>query len=221
MRAGALSTGDALHKIYDALLGHYGSQHWWPGETPFEVMVGAVLTQNTSWVNVERAIQNLKQAEILSPQAINQCPQEGLAHLLRPSGYFNVKAKRLKNLCEWILELGLEESRGIATGALRSALLSVNGVGPETADDILLYAYDRPIFVIDAYTLRIFSRIGLVSGNESYEALRTLFEEALSASAAISNEYHALIVHHAKYVCQVKPRCDQCIIKLHCQFDNK
>ncbi|TVO73456.1 endonuclease III domain-containing protein [Sedimenticola selenatireducens] len=217
---GSLAEAD-LRNIYDRLLAEYGPQQWWPGETSFEVMVGAVLTQNTAWPNVERAIQNLKQAGILSPQAIDHSPQTALADLLRPSGYFNVKAVRLKNLCKWVLELGLEEGRDLSTDSLRSTLLAVNGIGPETADDILLYAYDRPVFVIDAYTRRIFSRIGLVSGNESYETLRAQFERELGASAAIYNEYHALIVYHAKYACRVKPRCDQCIIKLHCQFSKK
>lgn len=215
----AAETG--LRKIYDLLLEQYGSQHWWPGETAFEVMVGAVLTQNSAWSNVERAIQNLKQAGIFSPQAIDQSLQVVLAELLRPSGYFNIKAVRLKNLCKWILELGVEESRDLSTDALRSSLLSVKGIGPETADDILLYAYNRPVFVIDAYTRRIFSRIGLVSGNESYEMLRALFEGGIAANAAIYNEYHALIVYHAKYICRVKPLCHQCTIKLQCQFGNK
>ncbi len=221
MTINGVSVEADLRKIYDLLLAQYGPQQWWPGETAFEVMVGAVLTQNTAWSNVERAIQNLKRAGMLSPLSIYQFPQEALADLLRPSGYFNVKAVRLKNLCKWVLELGLEESRDLPTDSLRSALLTVKGIGPETADDILLYAYDRPVFVIDAYTRRIFSRIGLVSGKESYEVLRKLFERELAASAAIYNEYHALIVYHAKYACRVNPLCNQCAIKLQCQFGLK
>ncbi|MCW8945437.1 MAG: endonuclease III domain-containing protein [Sedimenticola sp.] len=210
-----------LKETYDSLLGAYGPQHWWPAQSAFEVMVGAVLTQNTAWSNVERAIKNLKQAKLLTLEAVTHCSHEILAEALRPSGYFNVKATRLKNLCALIMALGLEESRALDTHALRTALLSVNGVGPETADDILLYAYDRPVFVIDTYTRRIFSRLGLMSGKESYEVVRALFETHFVASAAIYNEYHALIVRHAKQACQVKPRCSACILRSKCPFGDK
>ena len=184
-------------------------------------MLGAVLTQNTAWPNVERAIINLKRAGLTTPEALDDCSHEMLAEAVRPSGYFNIKATRLKNLCRFLLEVGLEESRSLETQELRAALLSVNGVGPETADDILLYAYGRPVFVIDAYTRRIFSRLGLVSGKESYEVLRALIETRFVASAAIYNEYHALIVQHAKLACQVKPLCADCILQSKCRYGDK
>ncbi|MCW8891115.1 MAG: endonuclease, partial [Sedimenticola sp.] len=180
-----------------------------------------ILTQNTAWSNVERAIANLKQADLLTPEALSRCSHETLAEALRPSGYFNVKAARLKNLCTLILDLDLEASRAMETSTLREVLLTVKGVGPETADDILLYAYERPVFVIDAYTRRILSRIGLVSGKESYEVLRGHIESHFVASAAIYNEYHALIVRHAKQACRVKPLCSTCILHSKCVFGAK
>lgn len=208
-------------KVYRQLFEAYGPQDWWPAETPFEVMLGAVLTQNTAWRNVESAIDNLRQASLLSPAAILACPDETLAHLIRPSGYFNVKARRLKNLCRFVRSAGYRETFGLSTATLRQALLEINGVGPETADDILLYAYERPVFVIDAYTRRLFSRLGLVSGNEGYETLRSLFECSLDATAAIYNEYHALIVWHGKEVCRAKPRCEGCILRSACDYGKK
>lgn len=208
-------------QIYQALLEHYGPQHWWPGDTPFEVMVGAILTQNTAWSNVELAIDNLKTAELLAARRIVDCSDEELASWLRPAGYFNIKATRLKNLCRFLVQNGLARLQQESSLELRHQLLAVNGVGPETADAILLYAFQRPVFVIDAYTRRIFSRIGLVSGNESYEQLRVRFENALNASAAIYNEYHALIVQHAKLTCRAKPACDRCILRAGCGYAGK
>ncbi len=203
-----------LKSLYRRLFNHYGSQHWWPAETPFEVMVGAVLTQNTAWINVQRAIENLRQAELLEPAAIAGLTPKRLARYLRPSGYFNVKAKRLQALCRWLLAEDAPAS--LATETLRGRLLSVHGIGPETADDILLYAYQRPVFVIDAYTRRLFSRLELLDGELSYEALRATFEKTLPADVAIYNEYHALIDHHAKLVCRPKPKCEECILKAAC-----
>jgi endonuclease III related protein len=200
-----------LLRLFDLLLDSYGEQGWWPGDTPFEVMVGAILTQNTAWSNVERAISNLKQAGLLSPDAILQLSQEQLADLIRPSGYFNVKSLRLQNFCRF-----LKESQGEAglnhlpTKELRPALLSVNGVGPETADDMLLYAFERPVFVIDAYTRRILSRLGLASGDEPYETLRHGLEDALGPDTSMYNEFHALLVRHAKQACNTTPHCLQC-----------
>lgn len=207
--------------VYRFLYGHYGPQGWWPADSPFEVMLGAILTQNTAWRNVERAIQNLSQAGLLSATAILTQPDADLADMLRPSGYFNVKARRLKNLCRFIHQTGYRETFAMPTETLRQHLLSVNGIGPETADDILLYAYDRPVFVIDAYARRLFSRLGLVSGNEGYEALRRLLETSLDATAAIYNEYHALIVAHAKAVCRSKPLCEACILCSRCEYAKK
>lgn len=202
-----------LQQVHDRLLDAYGRQHWWPAEEPFEVMVGAILTQNTTWANVEKAITELRGAGLLDAAALLACEQDALAALLRPVGYFNVKARRLRNFCDWYL------CHGAGTGLsawcsdeLREGLLSVNGVGPETADDILLYAFQRPVFVIDAYTRRLFGRLGLLDAGLGYEALRAAFERALPADVELFNEYHALIVHHAKYFCRSRPRCTDCVL---------
>jgi endonuclease-3 related protein len=221
MKAGTTARQCPFDQIYHSLLDHYGPQHWWPGETPFEVMVGAILTQNTAWRNVEAAIDNLKGGGLLAADQIINCPDMQLAQLLRPSGYFNIKTTRLKNFCRFLQAAGFERLRELPTDELRRQLLAVNGVGPETADAILLYAFERPVFVIDAYTRRIFSRFGLVSGNEGYEALRQRFEGAVDARAAIYNEYHALIVRHAKNACRVKPACSQCVLAAGCEYAAK
>ncbi len=209
----------SLRAVYQRLFETYGPQHWWPGDTPFEIMVGSVLTQNTAWVNVERAIQNLKAEQALSAEKILATPHEQLAEWLRPSGYFNIKAKRLRNFCDWYLAGGKEQRlANLGTQDLREQVLSVNGVGPETADDILLYAFERPVFVIDAYTRRLFSRLGMIAGDESYESLRLGFERALGPDTLLFNEYHALIVRHAKQHCSVKPRCERCSLIKRCNF---
>ena len=206
-----------LSGVYRRLFAIHGRQHWWPGDSPFEIMVGAVLTQNTAWTNVEKAIANLKQARALSPEAIVKAHPRRLAAWLRPSGYFNVKAKRLKAVCRWLIEQGgVKKLERLRTHELRHALLSVHGVGPETADDILLYAFDRPVFVIDAYTRRIFSRLGVIQGNEDYETLRQWFEDGLGPAAPLFNEYHALIVIHGKDVCKKRPLCESCCLAGHC-----
>lgn len=210
----------ALKKIYNLLYRYHGPQHWWPGDTPFEIMVGAVLTQNTAWTNVERAIANLQDNQALSAESILATHPKRLALWLKPSGYFNVKAKRLKNYCRWYIEHGgYDALADWSTDRLRHGLLSVNGVGPETADDILLYAFDRPVFVIDAYTRRLFMRLGLISGDESYEDLRHYFEQGLQREAdpvVLFNEYHAQIVIHAKDYCRTKPLCEACCLKGAC-----
>lgn len=206
-----------LLKVYRQMLKVYGPQHWWPGDTPFEVMVGSVLTQNTAWPNVEKAIANLKQAAMLSPEALTRAAPATVAELIRPSGYFNIKAKRLQAFCRFLLERGGEEALGEEdTAVLRRDLLGVHGVGPETADDMLLYAFERPVFVIDAYTRRIFSRLGLIGGDEPYEGLRRGFELALGPDVGLFNEYHALIVRHAKEACSKRPRCADCCLARHC-----
>ncbi len=203
-----------VDEVYRRLFERYGPQHWWPGETPFEVMVGAVLTQNTAWSNVERAIDNLKGAQMLTPEAIVAADPVRLAEVIRPSGYFNVKAKRLANLCRWLIEVGGETTLAARpTSALREALLAVNGIGYETADDILLYAFDREVFVVDAYTKRLFSRLGHCAAQVGYEALRLQLEAALRDAPArvpLYNEYHALIVAHAKVHCLKRARCSGC-----------
>jgi endonuclease-3 related protein len=212
----------SLHSVYRQLLGHHGRQGWWPANSRFEVMVGAVLTQNTAWRNVEKAIIALQEADALDPRTILALPSTVLAGLLRPSGYFNVKARRLKALCRWLLDAGgLVALAEQETGGLRAELLAVNGVGPETADDILLYALDRRVFVIDAYTRRIFSRMGIIAGDEKYEFLRDMFESDLPGGAEEFNEYHALIVRHAVYVCRPTPRCENCCLRAQCQEVNR
>ncbi len=206
-----------LIAIYDTMLRRYGAQAWWPGETPFEIMVGAVLTQNTAWTNVERAIANLKQAGALSPEVIAQAHPKRLAQWLKPSGYFNIKAKRLRAFCRWYLARGGYDALAkMSTATLRAALLEVYGVGPETADDILLYAFQRPVFVIDAYTRRIFARLGLIDGDEDYETLRLWFERYLRGEHDLYNEYHALIVTHGKDICRPRPRCGECVLGRTC-----
>ena len=205
-----------LQSLYRRLFDHYGPQHWWPADSPFEVMVGAVLTQNTAWTNVERAIHSLRQADLLDPAAMAELAPVQLAELIRPSGYFNVKARRLHALCEWLLNE--PDAYEMETESLRERLLAIHGIGPETADDILLYAYERPVFVIDAYTRRLFSRLALLDGDQSYEVLRAAFEQALPKQVALFNEYHALIDHHAKLVCRPKPRCGECFLKQACPW---
>ncbi len=212
-----MGISNKLRAIFEGLYHAYGPQHWWPGETPFEVMVGAILTQNTAWSNVEKAIACLKALDRLYPEAIVALPEEDLARLLRPAGYFNIKARRLKGFCGWYLDRGGYESLSREkTGDLRAGLLAIKGIGPETADDILLYAFKRPVFVIDAYTGRLFARLGYIRGDEGYEALRSLFEAALGADVPLYNEFHALIVRHAKEVCKSRPACSVCPLAANC-----
>ncbi|MGD9000468.1 MAG: endonuclease [Granulosicoccaceae bacterium] len=207
-----------LQTVYKTLLKQHGHQDWWPGDTPFEIMVGAILTQNTSWRNVEQAIDNLKANHALDPRKILATRTAMLAQWLKPSGYFNIKTQRLRNFCKWYLESGgYETLRRMQTAHLRKALLSVNGVGLETADDILLYAFKRKVFVIDAYTRRMFSRLGLVDPDWHYEQLRQYFEDKLHReSVALFCQYHALIVMHGKELCRPKPRCDDCLLRSRC-----
>jgi endonuclease-3 related protein len=212
-----MRSGHDLRAAYDTLLKAYGPQHWWPGDTRFEIMVGAVLTQNTAWTNVEKAIKNLKRNKALSPEAILAARASRLANWLKPSGYFNIKAKRVKALCQWLVEQGgVNAIARQPTDTLRRELLKVHGVGPETADDILLYAFGRPVFVIDAYTRRIFRRMRLIAGDEGYEHLRQVFEKSLGEDTALYNEYHALIVLHGKDVCRTRPRCSGCCLRDRC-----
>ncbi len=208
-----------FYAIYEQLRQHFGPKDWWPADTAFEVMVGAILTQNTAWTNVEKAIRNLRSADSLDPQIICALPHEKLARLIRPSGYYNIKTRRLQAWCNWYLEYGGYEALDkLPTPELRAEVLSVYGIGPETADDIVLYAFNRPVFVIDAYTRRIFSRLGLIAGDESYDDLSALFEQELPTNTALFNEYHALIVNQAKHICQKKPRCEQCPLAPDCLF---
>ncbi len=200
-----------LVHVYETLLSAYGPQHWWPARTPFEVMIGAILTQNTSWRNVERAIANLISNHALEPQAMMTMPDEELAELVRPAGYFRIKTKRLRAFCAFYLEHGQwEKLHLLPTDLLRSRLLKVHGVGPETADSILLYAFDRPVFVVDAYTKRIFHRLGFLTSDSRYDDVQRLFHGHLPADHTLFNEYHALIVEHAKRHCLARPICPAC-----------
>ena len=209
-------------KIYERLLQQHGHQHWWPASSEFEVMVGAILTQNTAWKNVERAIANLKTAGCLDANKIINATPTRLATLIKPSGYFNVKAKRLQKFCEWyVASGGMARLRYWPTATLRKQLLDVHGIGNETADDILLYAFHRPVFVIDAYTRRIFSRLGHVQGNEPYDELRRAFEIQLANHPKLLGEYHALVVQHGKDICKVKPECGRCELGSICKFNNE
>lgn len=209
---------DRLAWLARRLLAAYGPQHWWPADSAFEMMVGAVLTQNTAWRNVEQALGNLKRARLLSPERMEKLGVEELAALIRPAGYYNIKAKRLANLCYFIRQQGgLASLAAIRSEKLRRALLAVNGVGPETADSILLYAFDRPVFVIDAYTRRIFRRLGMIVGDEPYDTLRQMIEQGLAADSRQYNELHALLVRHAKSYCGSKPACAGCCLRSDCR----
>ena len=206
-------TNETLTEIYELLYEAFGPQHWWPGETPFEVMTGAILTQNTSWTNVEKAIANLKSAGCLSPEALHRIELSKLAELIRPAGYYNIKAKRLKNFLDWLFDSydgSLANLESVATGRLREELLTVTGIGRETADSILLYALGRPVFVVDAYTARIAVRHGLIEPDADYEQLRELFESYLPQDTKLFNEYHALLVRAGKDFCRPKARCPGC-----------
>jgi endonuclease III related protein len=203
-----------LHKYFLALFAAHGPQHWWPGRSRFEVIVGAILTQSTSWTNVELAISNLRKARLLTPAAMRAIPPAKLASLLRPSGYFRQKAKKLKAFADFLFAAyGASLSRMFQARAniLRAELLAVHGIGPETADSILLYAGKHPVFVIDAYTRRILERHGLATKKQSYEQLRSLFETALPRDPQLFNEYHALIVLTGKHFCRKSVAlCEKC-----------
>lgn len=213
-------------EIYELLMERYGLQQWWPvtppgetgpvytggprtGKQRFEVAAGAVLTQNTAWSNAARAIEALNRERVMSPGKLSGLDEGRLARIIRPAGYYNQKAGRLKRLASF-----LENS----TDATRESLLELNGIGPETADSILLYAFGKPYFVVDAYTRRIFGRIGLVDEGTSYERIRSSFESSLPRSVKLYQEYHALIVEHAKLTCRKKPNCRECCLLRACRM---
>ncbi len=208
------TTGRQLGQFFDTLLDAYGPQHWWPGHAgPTEIIIGAILTQNTNWKNVEKAIINLKNANLLSLESLSEIDTGTLAELIRPSGYFNLKAKRLKNLIDSITEdhSTLAEYFDCDLETLREKLLSVKGIGPETADSIILYAAEKPSFVVDAYTHRILLRHDLIWEEADYHEIRDLFMGSLPENTALYNEYHALIVQTGKEFCRKgKPRCEEC-----------
>ncbi len=214
-----MTVSDQLLGIYDRLYDAYGPQRWWPGETPFEVIVGAILTQSAAWTNVEKAIANLKAAGAMSPQGIDRLRAEELARAVYPTGYFNAKAGKLKAFVEMVrASFGGELERMLAAPQeeLRRRLLATHGIGPETADSILLYAAGRPVFVVDAYTRRLFSRLGVAPARDTYDSWRALFMSNLKADARLFNEYHALIVRHGKEACRREPLCSTCSLLAVC-----
>jgi len=218
-KAAAPGPDNALMDYYETLFNAFGPQGWWPGRTRMEVITGAILTQNTAWTNVEKAIRGLKKEGILNPEGLKRVRVERLAGIIRPAGYFNVKAGRLKNFLRFLFkDYNGSLTRLFSTGdngGLRKRILEVNGIGPETADSILLYAGRKAEFVVDAYTKRVFSRHGFVEDAVEYEELKRLFTENLPPDAELFNEYHALIVRVGKVYCRPKkPLCRDCPLKV-------
>jgi len=199
---------EKFNRIYRKLFEFYGKQYWWPGEG-LEIVVGAVLVQQTNWKNVEKALEKLRLVNCLSIDCLKNISVKELEQLIRSTGYYNIKAKRLQNLMRLL---------AIKSHPSRNELLEVNGVGPETADSILLYRFNEPVFVVDAYTFRIFRRLGIYEG-ESYADLQRLFMGNLQNKSQMFNEYHALIVRHAKNIClKTKPKCIECPLKDDCKY---
>ncbi len=200
--------------LYDRLYEAIGPRHWWPGDSPFEVAVGAILTQNTAWRNVKKAITNLKAENLLSPESLYHMPAHDLASVIKPAGYYNIKAKRLKHFVEFLFQESsgnLNHLMAQDLHTLRNKLLAVNGIGPETADSILLYAGEKPTFVVDTYTTRILSRHNLIPEDVSYDEVRDLFMDCLEPDVAMFNEYHALLVYVGHTFCaRKKPKCAAC-----------
>jgi endonuclease III related protein len=211
-----LNKAKTLKFIYNKLFKSFGPQNWWPADNPLEIIVGAILTQNTSWANVERTIENLKKEKLLSIKSLRKVPENKLAQLIKPAGYYNVKTKRLKNFIDFLDK----NYRGSITRMfeedylkLRAELLAVNGIGKETADSILLYAGNKPIFVVDAYTRRILQRHHLIDKEAGYSEIQNLFMDNLKKDTNLFNEYHALLVNLGKNICVKRPQCEICPIK--------
>lgn len=200
-------------EIYELLYQRYGPGYWWPGQGRFEIVVGAILTQNTNWGNVEKAIANLKAADCLTAERLYRMDVSELARLIRPTGYYNIKAKRLKNFLGWLFDNydgELDRLDGLGTDVLRQELLKIKGIGAETADSILLYAFERTVFVVDTYTCRILGRHGFIEEGADYEQVREFFESNLAGDVKLFNEYHALLVRVGKEYCRPKARCRDC-----------
>ncbi len=205
-----------LQTIYRRLFDHFGPQHWWPGETPFEVAVGAILTQNTAWANASQAVEGLKKAGLLNPRRLEKIPQQALARRIRSSGYFNQKAKRLKVFVRYLNHNyagSMVRLKKPALKQLREELLALNGIGPETADSILLYALKKSTFVVDAYTKRFLARHSWISWKASYDEIQSLFLKKLPRKVSSFNEYHALVVALGKNLCQTHPKCHLCPLR--------
>jgi endonuclease-3 related protein len=208
-----------LMRIFELLYDAYGPLRWWPAETRFEVCVGAILTQNTAWTNVEKAINSLKEANVLTPGAMNRLDGAALAELIRPSGYFNSKSRTLREFVAWLFTHHAGSLERMFAGdwqELRRMLLAVRGIGPETADSILLYAGDKPTFVVDSYTRRLFHRLGFLPESAGYDLTRRMFMDSLPADVQLFNEYHALIVEQCKRFCRKKPVCEGCPLSAIC-----
>ena len=210
-----------LMKIYDKLLNHFGNQNWWPADTKFEVIVGAILTQQTSWKNVEKSIKNLKENNVLEPKKLFNLPIKKLESLVKPSGFFKVKSKRLRSFLKFFIENydgDLNKMFELPLKNLRQNLLSVHGVGPETCDSIILYAGDKPVFVVDAYTMRLCERYPLIK-SKKYEEVRKFFENKLPKDVNLFKEFHALIVELGKNYCKTKPLCEKCPLNQGCKHE--
>lgn len=207
-----------LLELFHQLQAEHGNLRWWPADTPFEVALGAILTQATAWRNVEKALDNLKAADAFTPEQIHAIPQDTLEELLRPSGYFRVKTKKVRAFVSHIVERPFDVMFKQNVSELRKELLSIYGVGPETADSIILYAAEKPSFVVDTYTYRLLSRLGWVEGNFHYERLRALFMDNLPHDVVLFNEYHALIVRHGARVCKKTPVCEACCLQSMCEY---
>ena len=210
------TTKEILKEIYQRLYKCFGPQHWWPAQTSFEVIIGAILTQNTAWTNVEKAIDNLKKKNLLNPHALKKVSLKRLAGLIRSAGYYNQKAKKIKNFIQFLFDNYQGSPRRMFLKdflILRSQLLEINGVGLETADSILLYAGNKPIFVVDAYTRRILSRHNLIKSDTSYTEIQNFFMNNLKNEVKLFNQYHALIVRLGKEICKSNPNCRACPLR--------
>jgi len=210
-----------LTKIYKKLLSHYGPRNWWPAKTKFEVIVGSILVQNVSWGNAKKAVNNLREKKLLTPEALHKCPIFKLAPLIKSSRFYNQKAQKLKNFTSYLMKTyngSLRKMFATDTEQLREELLSIKGLGFETVDSILLYAGNKLSFVSDAYTKRILNRYGLVNEKAKYNEIRSLFMENLPTDESLYNEYHALIVHHGAFICQSNPKCEECVLVKDCSF---
>lgn len=208
---------DSLLAVYSLLYKRFGARHWWPGDTKLEIIIGAILTQNTAWANVEKAIANLKKQRLLSVKRLSRISETRLARSIRPAGYYNIKSRRIKNFLRFLnsaYDGSINRMFRRETAGLRAELRGISGIGPETADSILLYAGGRPVFVVDAYTRRIFSRHGFINKEADYQEMQDFFVKNLKTDVQLFNEFHALIVEAGKNLCRaLKPLCSECPIR--------
>jgi endonuclease-3 related protein len=214
-----LTKKEKLLLIYEKLYHFYGPQHWWPADNWFEVTIGAILTQNTTWKNVEKSIHNIKQNNLMNPNKLYELEKNELAKIIKSSGFYNLKSERIKNFLEWLKAYDFEYSniRKKSYTELRRELLNIKGIGKETADSILLYAFNYPVFVVDSYTKRLFNRLGFEL-SDNYDEIQNFFENMLEQDEKLYNEFHALIVKHSKELCKNKPICTECFLQKQCNF---